>query len=105
MKTEEKKYHWQDFPWSYQTKADVYTHIIRTPSNGFVIQGRQDSSGEEQAKFKFIVESVNNYTALKEENQKLREALKIACGLLEGENTEWKSEYPHAAGIITKSGI
>lgn len=43
-----------DGPWHYQEGADAYTHIVRTPSNGFVCQLAQDTTGRSEARGRLI---------------------------------------------------
>jgi hypothetical protein len=51
-------------PWLYQENADAYTHIIRGPSNYFITQLGQDSSGRTKADAQLIVSAVNSYDDL-----------------------------------------
>jgi hypothetical protein len=48
-------------PWTYQERADKYTHIIRGNSNQHLLQGRQRPDGYEEALFRMIVKAVNAY--------------------------------------------
>jgi hypothetical protein len=71
-----------NLPWTYQENSDAYTHILRGPTNGYILQGRQFSDGSEERKIRFIAEACNNYHSLKqqlsslqEENERLKDAL------------------------------
>jgi len=46
-------------PWWYQENSDVYTHIIRSGENRFVLSVRQSSAPEAEADARLIVASVN----------------------------------------------
>lgn len=41
-------------PWNYQEESDVYTHIVRSPSNGLIVHLRQDTSGVSEATARLI---------------------------------------------------
>lgn len=41
-------------PWSYQEKADAYTHIVRSPTNRLIVQLAQDTNGTAEANARLI---------------------------------------------------
>ena len=46
-------------PWRYQEESDVYTHIIREAPGRFILQLRQDTSGQTETLARSIVRDHN----------------------------------------------
>jgi len=41
-------------PWHYQEESDAYTHIVRGPTDNFIVQLPQDTSGRAEANARLI---------------------------------------------------
>jgi hypothetical protein len=41
-------------PWHYQEESDAYTHIVRGPSNAFIVQLSQTRNGRSEARARLM---------------------------------------------------
>lgn len=60
-------------PWKYQERSDAYTHIVRGPSNQFIVQFSQDTIGKSEANARLIIQAVNNFEPLVQALEAIRD--------------------------------